>query len=291
MAANVSKDHHYVPRGYLKRWATGTDGKLVAFFHHAKGLDCDRKTPAQTGYAPHLYTATLNPKFGDALEREFLSKVDDAASKLMDLFTSGDVIPPLNATQMNDWSRYLMTLMHRSPARMADLHEQLAETLKTVNPEITPELEADYATWKRPGDPATLAEYFASTRPRDVDLGAKKLLAILSNSLPIGTHINRMTKKVFNLKGTKHELLTSDQPLIVSGGLGRTDAFLMMALSPHRLFVATNTDERMSSLASHIESGLLTKENNASVCQNAERFVYGTDFSQTSFVRKYFRPR
>jgi hypothetical protein len=288
MAAPVTKDHHYVPRGYLKRWATGADGKLCAFYYHPKGLTFARQTPAQTGYKRHLYTATLNPQFSDRLEREFMSKVDDDASKLLDLLTGGP-IPELDAKQRDGWTRFLMSLMYRSPEGVAKLGEKFAEILARTPIDITPEMRAEYAEKRIPEHPESLEDYLAMMRPRDVELGTLMSIANVSNLEGPGTKINAMEKRVLHLEASKREFLTSDRPLIMSAGLDDPTCFLMLAIGPRHLFVAAHTKERIGQILDHVESGAVTKFNNQGVCERAERFVYGTDSSQLNCAKKYFK--
>ncbi len=287
MAVPITKAHHYIPRGYLKRWATGADGKLCVFHHHPRGLTFTRQTAAQTGYRKHLYTATLNPQFADKLEREFMSKVDDEASKLIDLFTLG-AIPELDAKQRDGWTRFLMSLMYRSPEGVARIREKFAEILSRSPIEITPEMRTEYATKRIPEHPESLEDYLAMMRPRDVELGTMMSVANVSDMEGPGTKINAMEQRVLHLQASKRELLTSDRPLIMSAGLDDPTCFLMLAISPRHLFIATHTKERMAQILHHVDSGAVTKFNNQGVCERAEQFVYGTDASQVNCVKKFF---
>jgi len=288
MAAATTKDHHYIPRGYLKRWATGTEGTLCTFYYHPRGLAYNWRSPAQTGYKPHLYTAKLNPQFGDRLEREFFQGVDDDASKLIDLFTSGP-IPELDPRQRDAWTRFLMSLMHRSPEGVAKIGEKFAEILARTPIEITDSMRAEYAAKRIPEHPEALEDYLAMMRPRDIEIGTMMSIANISNLPDAGTTINAMTKRVFHLKGSKHELLTCDRPLIMTNGLGDPTCILMLAIGPRHLFVATHSEQRMQDVVANIDSGGVTKFNNQGVCERAEQFVYATSPTQESFVRKYFR--
>lgn len=280
-------NHHYVPQGYLKRWLSGNDVMLTRFQHNPKELTPLRVTTAGTGYDKDLYTSKLNPQFGDRLETEFMQKVDSDASKLIDLF-SAPTIPELTKAQLDGWTRFLMSLMHRSPARVASLKKRFAETLAVTPIDLTDDLRADYAARHRPEDPPTLEEYLAMKRPQDADLGGLLTVANVSNSEKIGTTINGMVKHVIHLRASKHELLTSDCPLIQEGGLDKPMAFLMLAIGPRHLFVATNTQHRMSQILANVDSGEVTRFNNVSVCQQAERFVFGTNASQSGLVKKFF---
>lgn len=282
-------DHHYVPQGYLKRWLSGNDIRLTRFQHNHKEVVPLRVATAGTGYEKDLYTSKLNPQLSDRLEKEFMQIVDSDASKMIDLFTDpSGVLPDLTKSQLDGWTRFLMSLMHRSPARVADLKKRFAEVLARTPVEITDELRESYVANHRPEDPPTLEEYLAMKRPQDAELGGLMTIANVSNSEKIGTTINKMVKSVIHLKGSKHELLASDRPLIQEGGLEHPMAFLMLAIGPRHLFVATNTQHRMSQILANVDSGEVTRFNNVSVCQQAECFVYGTNASQLNLVKKFF---
>lgn len=282
-------DHHYVPQGYLKRWLSGNDIRLTRFQHNYKEVVPLRVATAATGYEKDLYTSKLNPQLSDRLEREFMQVVDSDASKLIDLFTDpSGTLPPLNKSQLDGWTRFLMSLMHRSPARVADLKRRFAEVLANTPIAITDDLRADYNARRGEGDPPTLEEYIARRQPQDAELGGLMTIANVSNSEKIGTTINKMIKHVVHLKTSKHELLASDRPLIQEGGLDNPMAFLMLAIGPRHLFIATNTQHRMAQILANVASNEVTRFNNVSICQQAERFVYGTNASQLNLVRKFF---
>jgi hypothetical protein len=53
--------HHYLPKFYLKQWATGLDGRLCEFSMPYDTVKPKRVHPDGTGYEPDLYNFNTLP--------------------------------------------------------------------------------------------------------------------------------------------------------------------------------------------------------------------------------------
>jgi hypothetical protein len=81
----------------------------------------------------------------------------------------------------------------------------------------------------------------------------------------------------------KYPLLTSDRPVIMTNGLVRPDAHIVLPISPRHLFIATKNEETFQAISS-MPTEQLAKAVNNQVAQQAHKFVYGTDDRQLRFV-------
>lgn len=288
--ANRTAAHHYIPRGYLKRWATQSDGNLCRFKWTPGGLSALRLAPAATGYEPHLYTSQLDPSVGDRLEREIMAPIDNVASKVLDVFNSEPLsLSGLSSTERDGFARFVMSLMHRSPARLGEVKAQWSKTWHGLALNITEVERASYAAEKRPHDPERLEDYIADYRaksgPSEIEVGALNMVAMLSDSQTIGTLINGMWQTIIKLETAEHELLTSDRPLLGEGPLRDDGAYLMLAVGPRRLWLAAHSKARLENL---IDADAMVASYNVGVCKNAEKFVYGTTGALREFVAQHF---
>jgi hypothetical protein len=286
----VSTKHHYIPEFHLKRW-TGADGKLAVFQYQPVGLMARLKTPAQTGYEKNLYSSSaFKPEHQDILERAFMQPIDDMAAKVADLFITNQTTRTLTQAESDGWTRFLMSLIHRTPSGVATVQANFSEAFDSIPYEITDKDRADFEAIRRADGPQTIEEYMVAMRQTALEIGRVNSLRTLSDHPELGMLINTMPMTIVHLGPTQHDLLTSDRPLILSGGFKHDSTFMMLAISPRHLFVCAKTQGRLEEILAQVDSGKVVQENNFSVCHNAVKFVYGRRESQIDFVKKYFRP-
>ena len=83
-----------------------------------------RTHPDGTGYVRGLNTfRILPPALADSLENRFLKRADDLASQALLHFLKDDV--NLDVETMSGWSRFILTLLHRTPEAMERLTNQI----------------------------------------------------------------------------------------------------------------------------------------------------------------------
>ncbi len=82
-------------------------------------------------------------------------------------------------------------------------------------------------------------------------------------------------------------LLTSDQPLDVPLSLADKNAYVALPLSPTAMFVASNNQGLLDTIARHDPSKVVRMANLATVTR-ARDCVFGVDDSQLAFVKHHF---
>jgi Protein of unknown function (DUF4238) len=247
--------HHYIPVFYLKQW-TGSDGRLCEFSRPHDCVKPRRVHPDGTGYVHGLYRVPGLP-YDEAqyVEREYLKKLDDKASIALRAMIAE---VPLNKTLNIAWACFLYSLILRTPESLVRLGEQFEKTkselVKKTNATLSPNL-----VWT----PGHLPNFLAS-----------KLV------IP---GIVRMRWSTISVANAKHSLLTSDRPVIMTNGLAQPTNHIAMPLSPTKLFVATNSDETLRQIRS-MPADRTVEAVNTKVCEQAVKFIYGTDDCQLRFA-------
>ena len=283
--AMTAKKHHYIPKCYLRQWV-GVDGRLHAFSRPHVRVEERRLHPSQTGYIENLYAvATMPEGQRDVLEKEFFSRVDQDADDVLKIFLSGGQID--SARHQNGWSRFLMSLLQRHPARVETIREQAATTFA----EAISEIGDQYAALRKPTDPATLAEFLKAPTADSIARFSGMLLQNFSDLPGVGEHLNRMFRTVVHVHNPRWKFLTSDRPLLISGGLAAPNASVVLPISPNHVFLATNSKLSSQGLIERIGGGELIPVINDRVVRQAWKWVYASDLNQVRFIEKRFPMR
>jgi len=278
---DLPRIHHYNPQFALRRWV-GSDGMLCEMRQVNGVVTPRRRHPRRTGMERDLYRVEgVAEENSQDLEIKFMSPLDNGAAVVLDRLISGK---PLDPEQRLAWARYLLSMLFRNPDSV--------ETIKTHMAEIWREgidaLEADYAATRKPHEPATAAELIAKRRPGAAGISAANMIADVIANSPAVPDIAAMHWTCVDVSHSKFSLLTSDRPLVMSGGLADPSCLLVLPLSPHKLFVASH-DPRFTMplpVARHAEK---VKTINRAVVRQAREFVWGTDEAQLEFVRTHMR--
>jgi hypothetical protein len=273
--------NHYIPQTYLRRWAAD-DGKLCQHQKIRGHVIYTRLYPSQTGFIHDIYTV---PELADAdqhyVEDVLMRRVDQDAANGLDIYLSDDINAGMDETAATGWSRFLMSLLHRHPAKVAHLkvlaHERYEETLPAMRNEW------DFR------DGQTFDEYIAEKGAAISATLFVNVLAKICNSANIGQHMNNMRKSVITIQDDKR-FLTCDNPLILFRPLDDPGAYVMLPISPKKMFIATNTEEVTDILFDRMLKEDLVEQLNQSAISNAYRYVYDTHEDQSGLVEKYFQP-
>ena len=277
---NAPKKHHFIPKFYLKRW-TGTDGKLCEFCRRRQLVETRRCYPSATGYEENLYMIDhVPPEESQVVEQRFMSRVDQDASNALNVLLAGG---QLDGKLINGWSRFLMSLLQRSPERVARIKEKARQAYA----DEMPKHEALYLELRKPSDPQTFEEYRAKTDAESTARLAGRMLQDFSDLPNLGRCLNNMIRSVVTIHRSCRELLTSDMPVIRSNGLGRRDAFLILPVSPGHLFVSTNDRDVHNSISHEMQTGGLLERINDQVVKQSHKYVYGVDDKQLRFVESH----
>lgn len=274
-----SRRHHYVPVFYLKRWETG--GRVCQYSRPHRKVVPQLKAPNAAGFEVDLYSVPgFPPEHRTMLEDHFLKQVDQLASDALDVMLDQGQGPAALSPKLRDgWSRFVMSLHHRSPTRLAALKERCR---RYVSANMS-QYEQLFHEKRAPDDPRSFDD-FCDDLNRDADqrLWAEVFRRAV-DSQRVGDFLNRMTWHVVGIDGSDHSFLTSDHPLVTSNGLDRPDGHIVLPLGPSTMFVATNTEEMLAQIrASPIRA--LQAHINDVVVRQASRFVYGRDDQQLRFV-------
>jgi len=285
MAQQQSIDHHFVPQFYLKRWA-GPDEKVCEFTRPYKKLVVRSKTPETTGFQKHLYTVPgLPPDKRSVLEDVVLKQIDQIASDALD-FMIGN---PTGEREMHNklrsgWSRFLMSLMHRSPEKLAALKAKALDYLT----EQLPRLSFSYATFKEPSDPEDFEEMAELLRRDMTEKTWAKLFEGMIDNPEVGAFFNQMHWSTATIVNPENHLLTSDHPLIMTNGIKHPDGSVIVPVGPTQVFIAVNS-AAVSAEVKDTNPRYLVRTLNDKIATQAVDYVYDTDERQWRFVENRLR--
>ncbi len=270
--------HHYIPVLYLSQWADG-NGRLYEFSRpNGRSEVSVRPTgPKGTGYERGLYRLTGVPEdASEAVERKFMAQVDSLAKKALDVLLGEDT-PAWTVPLRSAWSRFVTGLIFRNPERVREARKFLEDFwLHDYDNRVE-----EYNRAKKPSD-TDYIDYIASSAER---VGLRFTMDQIDNTT-IGSRINEMEWWTIDVTKVGRKLFTSDRPVILEHGLAHPHSYLLLPISPTRLFLATNTREQANTLRA-IPNRELVKSVNKHVIRRAQRYAWGTDKTELSFVAKH----
>jgi hypothetical protein len=279
--AQQSIRHHYIPQFYSRRWA-GVDDRICEFSRPYKNIYRQRVYPKETGFKDRLYEKPGVPKsIAQQVEDKFMSPVDNFAAKALDIIEADVEKIRNDADQRSAWSLFLMTLMTRMPEDLAALAEILEDDWKRD----LPAHRKEYAANREPDDPETIEEFIEKRDPDHMGRWVMNIAPELMDHGGIGRALNGMRWSVVTTPVDAPPFLSSDRPLHLSKTFSEPGCYLTLPIGPHRLFVATNTEEMESNFKSKPAKELV-QEVNARVVKQAVKYVYGIDDAEREFVDK-----
>jgi len=277
----AGEKHHYLPVFYLKRWA-GRDGRLCEYSRPQDAVKPRMTHPSGTGYERDLYKINgLRPESSQLLERRFMKAVDQRASDTLNRLLDGTDLATLNIDQKSGWSRFIMSLVQRHPEKISWITQIVDERYD----DRLAEAEANYQTFRKPGDPPTFGEYKARMDPNAREILKAELLQTIVDLPTVGAAINKMLWGVATLNDLRPRFLTSDRPVVLTNGIGFEMSHIIMPISPRALFVAVNTLLKLTQLQQALREGTLLDHVNHTVAAQAQKFVYFHDDSQLGFIQ------
>lgn len=275
--------HHYLPEFYLARWRAA-NGTLVRFEPTPRGeVRYKHAAPKGAGFAPKLYeTPGVAPEDAQALETNFLQQLDSRAAAALQILLR-DKDEPSSHGWRSDWSRFLMSLLYRTPSNLevakgavAAMWSEGVEQRERRYQEIRREVGFDEA-------PETFEQYVSVNDPHLVEKIALDVITTGMESPTIGGILNNMSWVVVGPTPTSPSLLTSDAPIRMTDGIGRPDGYLTMPLSPQRLFIATYERFFLDVLLRQGPAELFV-QSNVHVVEQARSQVIANDLCHQSFV-------
>jgi hypothetical protein len=175
-----------------------------------------------------------------------------------------------------------MSLIVRHPEGV----QQLTDTARQFAREVEEDFGTNYDLYRTPSDPETFEEYKKGMKPGQAYEAqtAIRLIQRLMDNRPLGKHLNGLVWKVVPLESA-YTLLTSDRPLVMTNGLAKPTGHLALAIGPRKLFIAANTPETASTIATLQHDDLVGQMNDL-VCKQARRYVFAIDDRQRTFIDK-----
>lgn len=279
-AMSIPLKHHYLPEFLQRRWTSATDGKLTEYRRPHREVVTRRVYPSQTGYQTELYAipSRQDPAERQALESRFMSPLDNlAAEALAEIEAHGR--RPSDSRLANAWSRFLLSLMYRTPARVALVRRKVREG----DPGERESMEAAYEKLRRPGDPLTVEAFRAEATAAVYEELEAALIRQMIDSTMLGEHIDGMRWSIGTFASPKHGLLLSDEPVMASNGIGKPDGFILLPVSPCSFFMAVNRQAVADAFGNQPASRLERALNDA-VVRQATVLVLATDDRHKRFV-------
>lgn len=277
---SVPRDHHFLPRFYLSRWIDPGIGELWEYSRPRDLVVVRRRSTKGTGKQEHLYSIAgeVDPQLREQVELRLMSPLDNVAAAALDHIERTKQ-RPTDIALRDGWARFVMSLLHRSPRRLAYLENLIRNHIV----ETTPEDEATYQALRRPEDPPTLSRVFADADETRLSRSRAVLLQSLVDSTMIGNAIVLMSWSIIQLSKPKHGLLTCDDPVLMSNGLDHDRSFIALPVGPDRLFLAANRQDVIRAFADQ-DSAALERAFNDAVCQQADQIVIGRSNQHRKFV-------
>ena len=275
--------NHYIPQTYLRRWTADEDGKLCQHMCIRGRIVAKRVHPAETGYAVDLYTlASLPPDRRHFVEEVLFKRVDQDAANGLDLFLADDIDAGVTAAKITGWSRFLMSLLHRQPAKIESLKAAARENFESILPDMR-------AGWGDHPEHETMTfdEYIRENSDTLAATSFANVLSKVCNSENIGQHMNNMFKSVATIDGQKR-FLTCDNPLTLFRPLDDDGAYILLPISPKKIFIAANRQAIVDRLFERLRDDDLVEQLNEAAISNAILYVYDTYEDQTGLVSRYF---
>jgi hypothetical protein len=218
------------------------------------------------------------------IEQKFFGPVvDEPASRALKVLIERDQSKLAEELRVA-WTRFLMAARMRGP-------EMVEELQKVARRHLEENLLRDpheYQAVRRDGDPPTLLEWAEQRIKPRMDNSGKFILPDLVQNDKIGDAIIRMKWATLDLSAAKHELLTSDQPFVMTRGLDDPTCIVAFPLSPSFAFVATH-DRKMEQHIRGLGVDKVVRALNELVTHQAARFVYGRTKDHLRFVERRLR--
>lgn len=273
--------HHFIPQFYLRPWL-GDDNKLQEFGRVPPSgqVRSRRMGTASVGFAMNLYSLPgVTEDTKQNVEREYYGAVDRTAAAVRDKLLAGSI--SLTKQERHNWTRFILSLEGRHPEEMAKLKAIVAQHVKSP----TEDMRAAYLKMRLDRQPKDWDELISSLFD-----GAPELIAIMGSikliaNAPSLIVIENLHWYVLDTSEVTRKLMTSDRPVIFTGGAGHPEGHIALPISPDKLFVATSYREFGERLRRWPQGKLVRACNHAIVGQ-AKHHVYGVDASNLAEVRR-----
>jgi len=278
------RDHHFIPRFYLARWCN-PEGKLTVYSRPRDRVVTSELAPKGTGFERDLYSYTGLPSpQAQAIETQFMAKIDDAAAPILKKLLSGG-LPKLTGPERSDFTRFVLSIRVRHPGAVQLSKEEGERTL-------TAELERDpdeYLTIKGDNHPPTLKGFLEQGAPAYVPNFGLSLIPEVITNPKVGERVYQAPWSTFDVRHPSVDLLTCDRPCMLEGTALEGRFAIALPLGPRMLLVISNDATTTARLHRMHHSALVKLINRAAVI-SAHEYVYGTGRQHLPLVEKLLNP-
>ena len=284
---NPPRRHHYIPEFYQKRWA-GSDGRLCVFAKHRGKVVALRRHPKQTGFQDRLYSVPdMPPDIASAVETHFFKPVDSRAADALKLMEAEGNGAEWSPALRSAWSRFLHSLLVRCPEDLSLFRTGWNQLLES---DPTGQWEERYRALRQGHHPPTMRAFIESLPAGRMAYQAMRAFTNLIDNPSLGKKMNNLAWWVISTSTAKHDMFTSDRPIIRTNGLMADGGHLAIPIGPRRLFVAAKDQNALDRILA-LPINNLVAQVNESVVSHAIRFVYGRYDGGLRFVEKHMGGR
>ena len=277
------QDHHYVPRFYLRKWDSQSDGK-VQYFRWANGkIVSSRISPGSTAYEKNLYSLENVPSDErQAIEAFFSTKIDNPASLVLNKILQ-EGVDNLSNEERVTWVRFLFSLRYRGPEGIQKAKEEGKEVLE----KLLVEGQAEYETIRVPEDPPTFVEYCKANSPGTLpNVGVKTLSQWIYDNKQVHLLL-KMYWWIVDVSGEDIDLITSNHPCIFTRGLGDPQCIISLPLSPSVVYFAANDPNNKSKILQPSKRKLIRRVHESMLIQQDIKMIYSTNEKHAQFIKNH----
>lgn len=260
---SIPREHHFLPQFYTARWAH--EGTMVRYVRPRPNAPLHGKSvaPKAIGKAHDLYaySAGTTENERQRLELQLFGPIDSRAAEAIKKIDAGQTGSQLDKVGL---LQFIVSLQFRSPSRIANLRNQLAERMTGVRD-------------------------FDAQDPKHQTIIADQINDLLSDMISSEKIIQLIANmKVFRIDvASRHKLLTCDLPLMMSQGIAHLQGFLMFPYAPDRVAIIAH-EEKVAAAFSTQEPDILAKGLNDAVVRQAKEFVIAVDSRSKRFIENRF---
>lgn len=277
----ISRNHHYIPIFYLKKWADKDTGKIKKYSIPYDMIKERSVFPSGTSFEKDLYSRSNLPKgLQDSLETSFLQKIDDDAAKVHEKLINN--IIPKSDEDRSDWVRFIFSIVHRTPERIKITSQKYNEYMGHLKNfiENSDKISQD------------IKDKMLIKLPKMVDESFNHLITILHNPERSGNLLINQEWKV--LEFSCDSIITSDHPIVIGMYNGHLDfrGVMLMAISPKHLFLSSQNTRILNEMEK--TKDYIARKYNKIVCMKAATEVYASfdfvkDIRHIDFIFKNFQ--
>lgn len=278
---NPSRRHHYIPVFLTKAWADQSN-KVIRYAKY-KGIERRTVSPKAVFYKDDLYRLPLDlGSDAQRLEDEFFKHLDCRASNIHRVLMQG-AVPALSDRQRLDWAIFVLSLILRSPENI----ESQKRIMSGYWSETVARISVEYEALKGKNDPESFEEFQKGLHPLSSDQYGMEILPGLILNEKILYPLSKLNWSVIDTSSSQFELLISDDPIAIPGGLLNDGGMLALPISPSKVFVAAPNRGTIGQIC-RLAPNQLARSLNSWIVEGAREYVVARSNCQDRFILNRF---